>query len=232
MKWMIAAVVMLCGFASIVQPAQARGDLAQSERNQCTKRIVFAYTQASSKFELDSALQDIPETCKALFAHGAHLDQFQQEGCNEISQTQMRNLADMSEGFYHSAQYSTPVACQEFAAARSKALSEELAAQQTKAEALKQAELAEASTEEKLVLLNNIKPFYPSQAIRQRHEGVVQVKVTIQPDGHVSNVSISKSSGFFELDTAARETAQRWEFAPISHAEDAVYPVTFDLNHL
>ena len=233
MKRIIAVVVLLCGYASIVQPTPARADdLTRPQRNQCTKMIVLAYTTATSKYELDAQLQDIPEACQDLFAHGAHLDQFQQEGCNEIDRAQMQSVNGPGLLFGRATPFPPPVACQELAIAQLKALSDAQAAQQARDHAARVAAVGGAQKDGKLVMLNNIQPRYPPQSIRQHHEGIVEVKVTVQPDGHVSDASIYKSCGFHELDNAALAAAQQWEFAPIPKVEDAIFPVTFDLNHL
>lgn len=45
---------------------------------------------------------------------------------------------------------------------------------------------------------------YPYMAIRQRREGLVKVNFMLHPDGHISNVSIVKSSRYDLLDAAAQ----------------------------
>jgi len=48
---------------------------------------------------------------------------------------------------------------------------------------------------------------YPPQAVRQRHEGVVMLAVSVDEAGRVTAISLNKSSGFAELDReAARAT--------------------------
>nr|WP_284691406.1 TonB family protein [Pinirhizobacter soli] len=47
-------------------------------------------------------------------------------------------------------------------------------------------------------------PFhYPPQAVRQRHEGIVMLAVSVDETGRVTAISLSKSSGYAELDREA-----------------------------
>jgi protein TonB len=68
-----------------------------------------------------------------------------------------------------------------------------------------------------------------------RQQGVVVVSVEVGADGHASDVSVSRSSGFPELDEAAVRAVRRWKFEPArsaglpvkSHVE---IPVRFSLS--
>jgi TonB family protein len=53
---------------------------------------------------------------------------------------------------------------------------------------------------------------YPILAVRQNHEGAAIVEALIGPDGHVTNVRLTTSAGFPELDTASLEqtSGQSW----------------------
>jgi protein TonB len=51
---------------------------------------------------------------------------------------------------------------------------------------------------------------YPESALRAEKEGRVGVRVTIGPDGHVAECSVSSSSGTPALDSAACEGMQRY----------------------
>jgi periplasmic protein TonB len=64
--------------------------------------------------------------------------------------------------------------------------------------------------------LNNPNPVYPPDAVRQRLEGVVLLRVTISASGKVSRANVFESSGHRQLDEAARVAVSRWEFAPAS----------------
>jgi TonB family protein len=60
----------------------------------------------------------------------------------------------------------------------------------------------------------NPKPVYPKLAIRQGLEGEVSLSVLVLASGQVSEVSVSKSSGFTILDEAAIKAVKTWEFIP------------------
>jgi protein TonB len=51
---------------------------------------------------------------------------------------------------------------------------------------------------------------YPSSALRAEKEGRVGVRVTVGPDGRVSDCSVTSSSGTPDLDTAACDGMQRY----------------------
>ncbi len=59
-----------------------------------------------------------------------------------------------------------------------------------------------------------ISPKYPRGARRRGEEGVVEARVRVEADGTVSSLEILKSSGYPELDEAAREAVMNALFAP------------------
>ncbi|OOG43702.1 energy transducer TonB, partial [Rhodanobacter sp. C05] len=61
---------------------------------------------------------------------------------------------------------------------------------------------------------SQIKPNYPPQALRQRHEGTVYLLVTVGIDGSVVDVQVDKTSGYRELDRAAMEAVRKYRFNP------------------
>lgn len=62
-------------------------------------------------------------------------------------------------------------------------------------------------------------PPYPATARRDGAEGEVLVAASIQPDGTVASVAISRSSGRDDLDHAAAATVRsRWRFRPATRA--------------
>jgi TonB family protein len=63
---------------------------------------------------------------------------------------------------------------------------------------------------------------YPSEAIRKRHIGVVDVVIDVNTDGTALNVSISQSSGFPELDKAAVTSLKNWHFHPGTRGISAI----------
>ena len=83
--------------------------------------------------------------------------------------------------------------------------------------------------------LSNPKPEYPEEAKEMRQQGVVVLSVEVGTDGHANDVSVSRSSGFPQLDQAAVRGVRRWVFEPAraaglpvsSHVE---VPVRFSLS--
>lgn len=57
---------------------------------------------------------------------------------------------------------------------------------------------------------------YPPVAVRQRHEGVTTMSFTIAENGTVKNVTVSKSSGYDELDQAAIACVSQWQYRPVT----------------
>jgi protein TonB len=62
--------------------------------------------------------------------------------------------------------------------------------------------------------LNNPPPKYPARAVRRREEGVVELKILVEPDGTAGKVTVVKSSGHRALDKAAIEAVEQWKFKP------------------
>ena len=78
---------------------------------------------------------------------------------------------------------------------------------------------------------------YPLDALRNREQGTVILRVLVGADGSVLGVEIEKSSGSRSLDRAAREAVGKWRFHPvtrngIAHSAWASVPVTFNLSQL
>jgi protein TonB len=57
-------------------------------------------------------------------------------------------------------------------------------------------------------------PLYPMEAVRKHHQGMVVLDVTIDSSGRVLTVGVERSSGYLELDQAARDAAAGWRYAP------------------
>ncbi|HWB20513.1 MAG TPA: energy transducer TonB [Phycisphaerales bacterium] len=76
-------------------------------------------------------------------------------------------------------------------------------------------------------LSQNKPPRYPLQALRDHLAGTVLLRLIIEPDGTVSEVSILDSSGFEILDTSAIEAARRWRFQP---AQENGTPIRADIT--
>ncbi len=78
---------------------------------------------------------------------------------------------------------------------------------------------------------------YPIEALRDREQGTVILRVLVGADGSVLGVEIERSSGSRSLDRAAREAVGKWRFHPatrngVAHSAWASVPVTFNLKSL
>ncbi len=62
--------------------------------------------------------------------------------------------------------------------------------------------------------LKNPRPAYPHLAQREGWQGVVLLRVQVQPDGRVGSISLARSSGHTLLDDAARSAVEDWAFVP------------------
>lgn len=64
-------------------------------------------------------------------------------------------------------------------------------------------------------LVRQEQPKYPTDAMRAKIQGVVELEVVVQPDGTVGDVRIVKSlDAVFGLDAQAVSAAKRWRFRP------------------
>ena len=55
-------------------------------------------------------------------------------------------------------------------------------------------------------------PDYPRQALLNKWQGTVILRVVVESDGQPSSVEVSQSSGYAVLDDAAKATVSRWTF--------------------
>lgn len=83
--------------------------------------------------------------------------------------------------------------------------------------------------------LRNPHPVYPADAVRDRLQGLVILRVTISSEGTVTAVTIAESSGHRQFDRAARDAVLQWRFEPATRAGQAVewtarLPIRFRLN--
>lgn len=83
--------------------------------------------------------------------------------------------------------------------------------------------------------LNNPAPAYPSASRQLGEQGKVLLRVLVNADGGVEQVTLRKSSGYDRLDQAAQETVQKWRFVPARRGEQVVsawvvVPVSFSLE--
>lgn len=86
------------------------------------------------------------------------------------------------------------------------------------------------------VIVHALQARYPPQAIRNRHQGIANVLVTVDADGHAVSARIQQSSGYPELDKAAIEAALKSQYLPylkndIPTKSTLTLPITFDAGH-
>lgn len=73
-------------------------------------------------------------------------------------------------------------------------------------------------------------PFYPASARSSRQQGVVRLLVTVEVSGIPSSVTVTESSGFASLDSAAKDTVQRrWRW-PAGDVRKFIVPIRFVLQ--
>lgn len=78
-------------------------------------------------------------------------------------------------------------------------------------------------------------PAYPLNALRNRDEGTVVVRIEVDAEGKVDGVRVLSRSGSRELDRAAVQAARRWTFRPAMRDGKPVpgaveAPITFSLG--
>jgi protein TonB len=78
-------------------------------------------------------------------------------------------------------------------------------------------------------------PRYPPLARRARHEGLVELRVLIDMDGHAREIWIHRSSGYPDLDKAAQESVYAALFRPYSvngaaRSVVVIVPIEFSLK--
>ncbi len=65
------------------------------------------------------------------------------------------------------------------------------------------------------VVVNEVKPSYTADAMRQKIQGIVMVEAVVMPDGSVGQVQVVRSlDGTFGLDQEAIKAVRRWRFRP------------------
>jgi protein TonB len=79
------------------------------------------------------------------------------------------------------------------------------------------------------------RPQYPATAMSRGHEGVAQIRLSLDAAGRVTAAALSSSSGHAALDKAALKAAARWKFAPATSggrpvASVIVVPIRFSLR--
>ena len=80
-----------------------------------------------------------------------------------------------------------------------------------------------------------VRPSYPSSALRQGIQGTTLLKVHVLIDGRVGDVLVQQTAGHPDLDQAAVEAVRRWHFEPARRGNDPVamwvlLPVEFQIR--
>ena len=63
-------------------------------------------------------------------------------------------------------------------------------------------------------LMSGAPPSYPMGSRRKREQGTVVLRLVISPEGRVTDISVSRSSGFEALDDAALAAVRKWRWSP------------------
>jgi TonB family protein len=80
------------------------------------------------------------------------------------------------------------------------------------------------------VLLFYPAPYYPDEARAQRMAGAGVFEMQIDPaTGHVTSVSVVRSTGYAVLDKSATDTLRRWTFRPGTETKVRV-PIGFAMR--
>ncbi|MFN0205277.1 MAG: energy transducer TonB [Planctomycetota bacterium] len=79
-------------------------------------------------------------------------------------------------------------------------------------------------------------PIYPEMERLAGHEGNVVIRVTVTLDGEPVDAHVEESSGFLNLDHAAKSAAELWRFTPASWQGnkieyDVLLPFRFQLKN-
>lgn len=83
--------------------------------------------------------------------------------------------------------------------------------------------------------LDNPPPRYPAQSKQHGEQGRVLLRVFVNAEGLVEQLTLRKSSGYERLDEAALDSVKQWRFAPAKRGQQAVsawvvVPVSFSLQ--
>lgn len=79
----------------------------------------------------------------------------------------------------------------------------------------------------------NVAPAYPPASRRLGEEGVVMLRIFVQTDGSVGDVTLQKSSGYNRLDQVAIATVKKWKLIPARRGSEPFatwYTLPFEFN--
>jgi TonB family protein len=88
---------------------------------------------------------------------------------------------------------------------------------------------AEPPVEAHRAIVTRVSPVYPELAKRMGVSGSVTIRVTVLPNGTVSETRIE--AGHPLLRPAAEEAVRRWRFAADPNSSDCIVSVAFELAH-
>lgn len=71
-----------------------------------------------------------------------------------------------------------------------------------------------AQAEPELKPIKRVEPEYPTDALRSRTEGFVEVEFTVDASGKVASVSVVNAKPSRTFERAAVRAVQQWAFAP------------------
>ncbi len=82
----------------------------------------------------------------------------------------------------------------------------------------------------------NIAPDYPADAVRNRQEGRVMLRLKVSELGTVEEIYVETSSGVASLDQSALKTVRNWKFYPATRggkpiAYEFIKPITFSIRN-
>lgn len=86
-------------------------------------------------------------------------------------------------------------------------------------------------------LYAKVDPVYPPEAKQANIEGTVVLKIQILSSGRTGNISVYRSSGNSELDQAAIDAVENWQFIPAKNGStgqaiscNIIQPIAFQLH--
>ncbi len=72
----------------------------------------------------------------------------------------------------------------------------------------------------KRVVIRPVKPKYPAWAEDKGVEGEVELKFWVAPEGMVTSVELTRTSGYPDFDSRAMEALKKWLFSPLGKNEE------------
>jgi hypothetical protein len=82
---------------------------------------------------------------------------------------------------------------------------------------------------EKRAILKKVQPDFPEHLVKDAAPGVINVIVTVEPDGHVSSAKAGQPA-HPELSTLAESAVMQWMLAPVSDGKVERYQLPIRLS--